>query len=53
MRYYVRSEDGTDYAVARWVDGSWVFGDREDAIREARLLRQAGEPGAYVIGRTR
>lgn len=52
MNWYIRSEDGADYRVGRWIDGVWHPGTRADAVREARLLRRAGEPKAYAWGRS-
>lgn len=52
LHYYVRSEDGLLYRVGWWVDGEWQPGSRDDALREARGLRDV-EPTAYVLGSTR
>lgn len=56
MQFYVRSIDGVDYRIGRWVDGRWIPGTREDAIRELRLLDEpwAQRPlrAPYVWGKT-
>lgn len=44
----VRSEDGVDYLVGTWRHGAWHPGLEARANREAQLLQQAGEPGAYA-----
>lgn len=49
MTYYVRSTDGADYVVGRYLGGRWIPGTREDALTELRALN---EPGAYVWGVT-
>lgn len=49
-QYFVRSSDGTDYKVGRWLHGVWVPGTVTDAYRELALLN---EPGAYVWGSAR
>lgn len=50
MVYFVRSEDGCDYSVGWWRDGTYHDGSREDAVHEARLLRSQGESTAYAWG---